>query len=171
MRESLEEVIEESERQAPALSQQERVMLANLLGFGELKVSDVMVPRAEIMAVDEDTPMAELVALFRDAKHSRLPVYRETLDDPTGLVHVKDVLALLEPDAGGRLSPGAVLHRQPQAADPVRAAFDARARSAAQDAGQPHPSGAGDRRIWRHRRPGLDRGHHRGDRRRHRRRA
>jgi CBS domain containing-hemolysin-like protein len=105
MRESLEEVIEESERKEPALSQQERVMLANLLGFGELKVADVMVPRAQIMAVDEDTPMAELVALFRDAKHSRLPVYRETLDDPTGLVHVKDVLALLEPDTAGGYRP------------------------------------------------------------------
>jgi magnesium and cobalt transporter len=105
MRESLEEVIEESERKQPALSQQERVMLANLLGFGELKVSDIMVPRAQIMAVDEDTPMAELVALFRDAKHSRLPVYRETLDDPTGLVHVKDVLALLEPDTVGGYRP------------------------------------------------------------------
>ena len=105
MRESLEEVIEESDRKQPALSQQERVMLANLLGFGELKVSDIMVPRAQIMAVDEDTPMAELVALFRDAKHSRLPVYRETLDDPTGLVHVKDVLALLEPDTAGGYRP------------------------------------------------------------------
>jgi CBS domain containing-hemolysin-like protein len=105
IRESLEEVIEESERKEPALSQQERVMLANLLGFGELKVSDVMVPRAQILAVDEDTPMTELVALFRDAKHSRLPVYRETLDDPTGLVHVKDVLTLLEPDGAGGYRP------------------------------------------------------------------
>jgi magnesium and cobalt transporter len=105
MRESLEEVIEESDRKESALSQQERVMLTNLLGFGELKVSDVMVPRAQIMAVDEDTPMAELVALFRDAKHSRLPVYRESLDDPTGLVHVKDVLALLEPDNAGGYRP------------------------------------------------------------------
>ena len=110
IRESLEEVIEESERKEAALSQQERVMLANLLSFGELKVSDVMVPRASIMAADEDTPMAELVALFRDAKHSRLPVYRENLDDPTGLVHVKDVLALLELDGGGayRLKPAAI---------------------------------------------------------------
>ena len=91
MRESLEEVIEESERQSPALSEQERVMLANLLAFGELKVRDVMVPRAEIVAVDETMPLPELVTLFRAAQHSRLPVYRETLDDPTGLVHVKDV--------------------------------------------------------------------------------
>ena len=100
MRESLEEVIEESDRQSPALSAQERVMLANLLAFGELKVSDVMVARAEIVAVDETTPLAELVVQFREAKHSRMPVYRETLDDPTGLVHVKDVLALLEAQPG-----------------------------------------------------------------------
>ena len=98
MRESLEEVIEESDRKEPALSQQERVMLANLLSFGELKVSDVMLPRAQIVAADEDTPLADLMSLFREAKHSRLPVYRENLDDPTGLVHVKDVLTLLEPN-------------------------------------------------------------------------
>ncbi len=70
-------------------------MLANLLKFGELKVSDVMVPRADIVAVEENTSCRELVADFREAQHSRLPVYRETLDDPTGLVHIKDVLALL----------------------------------------------------------------------------
>jgi magnesium and cobalt transporter len=99
IRESLEEVIEESERKEPALSQQERVMLANLLAFGELRVSDVMVPRAEIVAADEQTPLTELVNLFREAKHSRVPVYRESLDDPTGLIHVKDVLGLLEPDS------------------------------------------------------------------------
>ena len=112
IRESLEEVIEESERKESVLSQPERVMLANLLTFGELKVSDVMVPRAQITAVDEETPMAELVALFRDVKHSRLPVYRENLDDPTGLVHVKDVLALLEPDGAGgyRLASSSVVH-------------------------------------------------------------
>ncbi len=98
MRESLEEVIEESDRKEPALSVQERVMLSNLLSFGELKVSDVMLPRAQIVAADEDTPLAELMSLFREAKHSRLPVYRENLDDPTGLVHVKDVLTLLEPN-------------------------------------------------------------------------
>src|SRR5580704_15945886 len=96
MRESLEEVIEESERQSPALSQQERVMLANLLAFGELKVRDVMVPRADIVAADESMPLPELVTLFRAAQHSRLPVFSETLDDPTGLVHVKDVMALLQ---------------------------------------------------------------------------
>jgi CBS domain containing-hemolysin-like protein len=101
IRESLEEVIEESERQSPALSLQERTMLANLLKVGELRVEDVMVPRADIVAVEEATRLADLVALFGEAQHSRLPVYRETLDDPTGLVHIKDVLPQIEPDGEG----------------------------------------------------------------------
>jgi CBS domain containing-hemolysin-like protein len=109
IRESLEEVIEESERESPALSAQERVMLGNLLKFGELTLRDIMVPRAEIVAVDEGIGLADLLKLFREAQHSRLPVYRETLDDPTGLIHVKDVLGLLEPEPGGAycLSPHA----------------------------------------------------------------
>jgi CBS domain containing-hemolysin-like protein len=101
MRESLEEVIEESERQSPALSEQERLMLANLLKVGELRVDDVMVPRADIVAVEETMPIADVVALFTEAQHSRLPVYRETLDDPTGLVHIKDVLGLMMPQEDG----------------------------------------------------------------------
>ncbi len=103
IRESLEEVIEESERESPALAAQERVMLANILRFGELRVDDVMVPRADIVAIEEKTSLAELVALLREAQHSRLPVYRETLDDPIGFVHIKDVLSLVEVDAQGAL--------------------------------------------------------------------
>ncbi len=101
IRESLEEVIEEADRQSPALSAQERIMLGNLLKFGELRVKDVMVPRADIVAVEEKTSLADLVMLFREAQHSRLPVYRETLDDPTGLVHLKSVLNLLESEGDG----------------------------------------------------------------------
>jgi magnesium and cobalt transporter len=96
IRESLEEVIEESERESPALSVQERVMLANLLKFGELRVDDVMVPRADIVAIEEKTPLAGLLAILREAQHSRLPVYRDTLDDPVGVVHIKDVMALVQ---------------------------------------------------------------------------
>jgi CBS domain containing-hemolysin-like protein len=109
IRESLEEVISESDRESPALSAQERVMLGNLLRFGELKVRDVMVPRAEIVAVDEGINLADLLMLFGEAQHSRLPMFRETLDDPTGLIHVKDVLGLLQPEASGAycLSPNA----------------------------------------------------------------
>jgi CBS domain containing-hemolysin-like protein len=96
MRESLEEVIEESDRQSPDLSPQERRMLANLLKFGELRVGDVMVPRADIVAIEEQTSLKELIESLRAEQHSRLPVYRETLDDPIGLVHMKDVLSLVE---------------------------------------------------------------------------
>src|ERR1051325_5585481 len=75
IRESLEAVIEESERQNPALARQERVMLANLLKFGELRVADVMVPRADIIAVEESISVCELIAKFREAPHSRLPIF------------------------------------------------------------------------------------------------
>ena len=101
--ESLEEVIEESDRETQELSSQERLMLANLLRFGDISIADVMVPRADIVAVEEKTSLAELVALFREAQHSRLPLYRETLDDPLGIVHVKDVLALVETGPDGQM--------------------------------------------------------------------
>ena len=101
--ESLEEVIEESDRETQELSSQERLMLANLLRFGDISVADVMVPRADIVAVEVSTSLAELVALFREAQHSRLPLYRETLDDPLGMVHVKDVLALIENGPDGQV--------------------------------------------------------------------
>ncbi|MGQ0742463.1 MAG: hemolysin family protein [Alphaproteobacteria bacterium] len=103
MRERLEEVIEESAGQAQDLRPQERLMLANLLKFGALKVGDVMVPRADIVAVEQQVELDELVRVFRDAQHSRLPIYRETLDDPVGMVHIKDVLRLAETGADGRL--------------------------------------------------------------------
>ena len=103
IRESLEEVIEESERENPALARRERVMLANLLRFGELRVDDVKVPRADIIAVDESITICELVAKFREAEHSRLPIFRETLDDPIGLVHIKDALGL------GELGPDGIM--------------------------------------------------------------
>jgi CBS domain containing-hemolysin-like protein len=101
--ESLEEVLEESEREAHELSTQERLMLANLLKFGGLAVADVMVPRADIVAVEAETPIVELIALFREAEHSRLPIYRETLDDPLGMIHIKDVLAAAEVGSDGQL--------------------------------------------------------------------
>ena len=99
----LEEAIEESARQAQDLSSQERFMLANLLKFGDLRVEDVMIPRADIVAVEEKTPLAELLDVFRKAQHSRLPLYRETLDDPLGMIHIKDVMGLAETTPDGKL--------------------------------------------------------------------
>ncbi|MBI1212482.1 MAG: CBS domain-containing protein [Alphaproteobacteria bacterium] len=102
LRERLEDIIEESQGPDRELARQERSMLLNLLNFGELKVSDVMVPRADIVAVEVDTPLPELVKIFRDAQHSRLPVYRDTLDNPIGMVHIKELIGLAVTDDGSR---------------------------------------------------------------------
>ncbi len=94
LRESLEEAIDEVVGE-PAdrddLSMVERTMLKNLLHFGERLVDDAAVPRADIVAFDADDSFAELVALFREAGHSRLPVYAGSLDQVIGMVHLKDV--------------------------------------------------------------------------------
>ena len=63
--------------------------------FERLRVEDVMIPRAEIVAVEEQTALSDLVRLFADTTHSRLVVYRETLDDPIGIVHIKDLVSVL----------------------------------------------------------------------------
>ncbi|WP_417467978.1 hemolysin family protein [Maricaulis sp.] len=72
----------------------------------ELRVVDVMVPRADITGVEVSTPLGELVRTFAKAAHSRLPVYRETLDDPIGVVHIKDLIVHLTPDEAGEREPG-----------------------------------------------------------------
>ncbi|HKK35944.1 MAG TPA: hemolysin family protein [Paracoccaceae bacterium] len=73
------------------LSAEERAMLLNVRRLGELRVIDVMVPRADIEAIDLSVELDDLVEAFRRTHHSRLPVYRDTLDDPVGFVHLKDV--------------------------------------------------------------------------------
>lgn len=80
-------------------------MLSNVLSLRERRVDDVMVPRADIIAVSLDATLAGLLALFRSAGHSRLPVYGETLDDPRGMIHIRDFLDFLaacaKPGRGG----------------------------------------------------------------------
>ncbi len=117
LRDQLEDVIERHEDDpapdaAGDLSQLERQMVRNLLHFGERDAGDVGVPRADIIAVEEKTSFADLVKLFADAGHSRLPIYRETLDEVIGMIHVKDVFAIL---SSGAPPPGeiAALMRQP----------------------------------------------------------
>jgi CBS domain containing-hemolysin-like protein len=63
--------------------------------FQTVTVGDVMIPRADIVALEIETPLAAVAARFIESEHSRLPVYRETLDDPVGFVHIKDVFKLL----------------------------------------------------------------------------
>ncbi|WP_051279906.1 hemolysin family protein [Hellea balneolensis] len=82
------------------LSKEEMVDAAER--FHLITVEDVMVPRADIVAVDSSATLTELSSTFKEAGHSRLPVYKETLDEPVGMVHIKDVLPYLMFDAKGR---------------------------------------------------------------------
>lgn len=98
LRETIEEIIveiqeneDESEAATP-ISTDERMMLGNILKLRHLTTYDVMVPRADIVAVDITTPIEELIEVMSRAGHSRLPVFRETLDDVVGIVHIKDLL-------------------------------------------------------------------------------
>lgn len=105
LRESFEEVIEESDAADRPLAREERSMMLNILNFGQLTVADVMVPRADIIAIEVSTPLGDLVRIFRDAQHSRLPVYRDSLDNPVGMVHIKDLIGLAVPEAEGSPHP------------------------------------------------------------------
>ena len=98
LRETIEEIIEEigeseGEEESPTIiGDDERVMLANILKLRHLTAEDVMVPRADIVAVEVNTELNSLIEVISREGHSRLPVFRETLDDVVGLVHIKDVL-------------------------------------------------------------------------------
>lgn len=81
-----------SEDVAAGFSPEERAMLSNILRLRDVRVDDIMVPRADIEAVDVDITLGDLFARFRESGHSRMPVFRESLDDPVGLVHIKDLM-------------------------------------------------------------------------------
>ena len=92
LRGSFEEFIEKHADETEEIDAEERTMLLNMLSFGELRVDDVMVPRADIVAVEQKMSPADVVKVLHEAGHSRLPVFRGTLDDITGMVHVRDLL-------------------------------------------------------------------------------
>ncbi|WP_363347618.1 hemolysin family protein [Methylocystis echinoides] len=87
VREDIEDALEEA---AGDVTPHERALLKNVLGLHDLRVEDAMIPRADIVAISQDATLREALALFRDAGHSRLPVYVDTLDDPRGMVHIRD---------------------------------------------------------------------------------
>jgi CBS domain containing-hemolysin-like protein len=76
-------------------SPEESRMLKNILGLRERRLDDLMVPRADIVAVQQDIPLGELVKVFEKAAHSRLVVYNDTLDEPVGMVHIRDLIAFM----------------------------------------------------------------------------
>ena len=107
----------QAERNDPSLSAADEHTVSELVdharAFQSLNVADVMTPRVDIVSVELSSTLADVVRIAIESEHSRLPIYRETLDDPVGVVHIKDILKLLAPEPG-RPGPNwaePVLHR------------------------------------------------------------
>ncbi len=94
VREDIEDALEDAAT-SDDFTPQERLILKNVLSLHELRVADVMVPRADIISVRADATLGEVLSIFRTAGHSRIPVYGDTLDDPRGMVHIRDFLDFL----------------------------------------------------------------------------
>jgi CBS domain containing-hemolysin-like protein len=94
VREDIEDALEDSAT-SDDFTPQERLILKNVLSLHELRVADVMVPRADIVSVRADATLGEVLSIFRTAGHSRIPVYGDTLDDPRGMVHIRDFVDFL----------------------------------------------------------------------------
>ncbi len=110
VREDIEDALEEA---AGDVTPHERALLKNVLALHDLRVADAMIPRADIVAVPRDATLREVLSVFRSAGHSRLPVYGDTLDDPRGMVHIRDFVNYLAECAekskqGGELSVAAI---------------------------------------------------------------
>lgn len=106
LRETIDEMIEEpAAEHPPSLSGHERVLIGNVLKVHDQTAADVMVPRVDIIALDVETPFAQLVKCMVEQGHSRVPIYRETLDDVIGFIHVKDVLRPVAERRETRLGP------------------------------------------------------------------
>lgn len=99
-REAFEALGEDDDATPEAERSHERELIENILEIRDQPVSELMVPRADIVAVEATTERDELLKLLVDRSHSRLPVYRETLDDVIGIVHIKDVLAAIVENRG-----------------------------------------------------------------------
>jgi magnesium and cobalt transporter len=101
VRESIAELVQEAGGEADSgddgaalgLNLQERALIANVLHLREITADDVMVPRPDIIAMRADVTLDQAIEQLRREGHSRMPVYRENLDDLVGMVHIKDVFA------------------------------------------------------------------------------
>src|SRR5271167_4536804 len=106
LRDTIDEMIEEPSAEGPhPLSAHERVLIGNILKVHDQTAADVMVPRIDIVALHVETPFPEVVKCMVEQGHSRVPVYRETLDDVIGFVHVKDVLGPVAERRETKLAP------------------------------------------------------------------
>src|SRR6476660_9299632 len=94
-RADIEVVLEAAGPGEAGVSPEERTMIRNILALRGRRIEDVMVPRGDIVAVQQDISIGELVKVFEKAGHSRLVAYNDTLDDPTGMVHIRDLIAFM----------------------------------------------------------------------------
>ncbi|MDN2578629.1 hemolysin family protein [Aquibium sp. ELW1220] len=102
LREDLADALAGGEDHGATFSPGERAMLNNILRLREVRVEDVMIPRADIEAIDISTKLGDLLTLFEESGHSRMPVYAESLDDPRGMVHIRDIVAHITRTARSR---------------------------------------------------------------------
>ena len=112
LRDTLEGVLKAPDTNA-AFSDAERGMLSRLLRFGGSRVDDIMVPRADITALDETEPISELLKTFIEAGVSRIPIFRETLDDPRGMIHIKDLFGWVVAEARDHAAPACASDAKP----------------------------------------------------------
>src|ERR1043165_6234992 len=94
-RSDLQTVLANGSVEEGGFSPQERTMLTNILALRGRRVDDVMIPRADIITVQQDISLGELIKVFEGAGHSRLVVHNDTLDDPVGMVHIRDVIGYM----------------------------------------------------------------------------
>ena len=93
MRGALEELIEENTDLETPIVEEQRNLLENIINLRDRTIADVMVPRADIIAIDVNATLEQIILLINEEAHSRVPVFQETLDDAIGMVHIKDVLS------------------------------------------------------------------------------
>lgn len=93
LRETIEEELENDGEES--VTNHEKELISNVLELSDVSAADVMIPRVDIVAIEEDIPTEELFKILSERQYSRMPVYKETLDHVTGTIHVKDILAML----------------------------------------------------------------------------
>jgi CBS domain containing-hemolysin-like protein len=98
---AVEEALRDSAQGGAPIEEAQKDMILRAARFDRLKVADVMRARAEIVAIESSATLGEAARAFSESQHSRLPIYGETLDDPQGFVHVRDVMSLLAPSVDG----------------------------------------------------------------------
>jgi magnesium and cobalt transporter len=99
LKDVLEEVIEEHSDQVKTIAPEEKVMLHNVLSFSDIRVSDIMVPRTDIAAIASGIDIEDLKQHIIEQRHTRVPIYEDTLDHVQGFIHIKDLLPMLAGDA------------------------------------------------------------------------